>query len=660
MRRACSPLLLRIISLLLVGLSISAGSIATPPLSETTKEPERFAFIIGNAHYQLKFSSLDDLPDACREAIDFRKELLRIGWAADHIYPLITPPIAGQSTDDVVKAAICDKTGHEIQEQLTGFINEQILVNENNPYAVIFYAGHGAQNNDEFYAFGVDAQVDFDKELQLLTQYTQYEAFQRGNTPKDKGPIAVNLTRLAASVNGPEGKGLLMIVDACRDNPLLNTFLAAHSTPTSLDPRVRKRLSIAYASRPDRYDLMLSNVMVMFAGRPGEPVRSGTTLSPNWFSQYLFDYLHNPVNLKAPTATFVTTFETKAKRAQKDLSPEAQQIPQHVGSMDDTPRFCFMGCPQPLSDWPNEKVEVIPDPPIPSIRKSERSPASGRIEHVAGEARLIPAKLVLASAVAVELVPALAVRSARTVAKSTALPPQGIKFDVYYCAGDALEAERAEKARAYAAALRQAAPRDLVLDGTFIDQVRVRSYAINTNLALKQPRTGTILVLYRKSAGAQAWQDRLKAGFDRSYQDEVTYGYFRAYFCTGFQPHQKPRPLVYAQVSHASQVPQAKRYLAQVAPDLPGVKFVNGIEPVDDSHPDKVHTPNQTQLRCYAFEPCQDAEKVAAKLRPLLSQPVSVVKLPISSVAARKNPVIELWFGLNELSGWKDAVPASP
>lgn len=626
----------------------SAQSIRTAR-APITKEPERFAFIVGNARYQRANSNLDDLVDACPEAVQFRNNLLSVGWKADHIYPLVKAPAPGETADDAVQAAICDKTNSALQRQLTTFMN-LLLGNENNPYGVIYYAGHGAQSNDEFYAFGVDSNVDLRKEVELLRTYTNYEVFSQPSFPGADGETAVNLTRLAARVNGPQGKALLVIVDACRDDPVLDQFTSSRTDPGPRNAEERRRVSIGYInSRPDKYDALFRNIMIMFAGRPGQPVPSGTAKMSNWFSQHLFDYLQKSANLQAPIPLFVSNFESQAKGAQGGLPDFARQIPQHVGSMASSPVFCFKGCAQPLSVWTNEKAEVIGEAATAAPRRAERMPSvKPRDPDQAGPRRIqvgfsIPASMLL---------PASSGLRADATARSPQQPARPLNLDVFYCSGDAGEAEQKRTAREFAEATRRLAPRDYILAGTYINQIRLRSLDVNVNLAMVHPKTGTSLVLVQSESASPAWLERLASDFDRTYMDDVTKGYIRAYFCTGFSVKQKPHPLVYTQVSHRYQVPQAKQYLSLLSTALPNLKFVDGIEAVDDTHPDKTHTPDVTQVRYYTSEQTDQAEELAKLLQQQVSKPVVVVKMRALEPTARKNPVIELWFGRNETASW--------
>jgi hypothetical protein len=135
--------------------------------------------------------------------------------------------------------------------------------------------------------------------------------------------------------------------------------------------------------------------------------------------------------------------------------------------------------------------------------------------------------------------------------------------------------------------------------------------------------------------------------------DDTTKGFFRAYFCQGFSTAQQPRPLVYTQVSHSNEVQQAKQYIQDLSQALPGLKFVAGIEPVDDTHHDKSRSPDKTQVRCFTKDQCATGRTLADQLSERTGKPVLVVPVqPSPKAAVNENPVLELWFGKEETGGW--------
>jgi hypothetical protein len=519
----------------------------------------------------------------------------------------------------------------------------------------VYYAGHGVESSDDLYAFGVDANVDLKTEIDRLIAYPNYEIFSVPSSADVSGTTAVNLTRLISTINGPRGKALFMIVDACRDDPVLDYFIANRPDLAALSSGARKRLSVGYInSRPDKYDAMYRNIMVMFASRPGKPADSGTPSQPNWFSQHLFGYLQEQANQQASAPIFVSGFETEAKIVQNDLPDYARQIPQHIGSMARKPVFCFKDCPQPLSDWTNEKVEVVTNAgsgesvlrrmvgSMPGVRTPPRSGVSTR------------ARLSLTS---LNRTAASQEQTIGSQTKPVADRTRPINLDVFYCSGDEGEAGREDAARRFAETTRQRETKDSNVAGTFIDQIRLRSLDINVNLAMVHPYSGTTLVLEESDPASKAWSKRLGAGFDRVYMDSATKRYIRAYFCEGFSTKQKPRPLVYAQVSHSNQIGAAKQFVSLLSAALPNLRFLDEIEPVDDTHPGSNHTPNSTQVRYYASDQLRDAEGIATILRNNISKPVKVVRMHVTDNQLIKNPVIEIWFGRDEMGSWMAPTP---
>jgi hypothetical protein len=261
------------------------------------------------------------------------------------------------------------------------------------------------------------------------------------------------------------------------------------------------------------------------------------------------------------------------------------------------PVFCLKGCAQPLSDWPNEATELIADAGSSGLKPRRAARLEAPTTAKSGASNR--ARLLLAT---LYRTPDLEEQAASIPSQ----PARPINLDVFYCSGDADEEDRKDTARSFAEATRRAETKDSSLAGTFIDQIRLRSLDINVNLAMARPKSGTSLVLVKSEPASKAWAERLGAGFDHVYMDDVTKGYIRAYFCEGFSA-KKPRPLVYTQVSHKEQIGPAEQLMSRLSAALPNLKFIDRIEPVDDTHPDSVHTPNSTQVRYYTADQLGDA-----------------------------------------------------
>ncbi len=634
---------------------------ASPSVEPATKEPDRYAYIVGNATYK-QVGNLPDLLEACNEAVAFRQRLLELGWREDHLFPLVSP--AGSRDPDVWAAALCNRTGAELGSGLEAF-TQMIMENDNNPYAVVYYAGHGAQSNGEYYAFGVDAWVDPDAELKQLTDHPTYEVFSMPFHPGAKKPTAVNLSRIAANVGGPDvvGKALLMIVDACRDDPILDSFVASRMKDAPPpNQEAMNRLYITWLGGMNAKAADLGNVEILYAGQSGKTVGDGTITPPDWFSEHFLTYLSLEAAKRAPTAAFAADFVRMSQHWQKDLPQYAKQIPNAIGAVLSTPAFCFQGCPTSMSYWKNEKGMLISEAAGRGTTRNREARATVRARSalmttpvawpVAG-GRARTAKL-LSDSDAPESTDSQLTGSPM---ESDLLPPRPLNLDVFYCAGDEFEESRKATALAFAEEVRRSAPKSRTVHGTFLDQIRLRSFEYTTNMSMRTPRMGRSLILVRSDDASNDWMRLLNnGGFNKTYMDNVTKGYYRAYFCDNFSPKNMPRPKVYAQVLHATQVPQARAYLEQLSDGSQQFQFIKGIQAVDEivvpADKAKPDVPRDTELRCYGPTACLQASALAALMKPSLKAAVGVVELTSDDARKALSPMIEIWFGKNELAAW--------
>ena len=175
---------------------------------------KRVALVIGNSAYQ----HAEELPNPRNDAKAIAEALTRAGFEVD------------LRTD-------LDQLG--MQHALRDFG----LKAEGADAAVVFYAGHGVQVAGENYLLPIDATLERERDL-------LYEA------------LPLNL--VMGEVGQAQRLGLV-IIDACRDNPL------AEQLRRVLGP-IRSRL---VGDGMARMDNLPSNTMIAFATRPGEVAVDG-------------------------------------------------------------------------------------------------------------------------------------------------------------------------------------------------------------------------------------------------------------------------------------------------------------------------------------------------------------------------------------------------
>jgi formylglycine-generating enzyme required for sulfatase activity len=193
---------------------------------------ERVALVIGNSAYR----NAEELPNPKNDATAIAEALTRTGFEVD------------LRTD-------LDQLGMQHAMRDFGLKAEAAEV------ALVFYAGHGVQVAGENYLLPIDAALERERDL-------LYEAL----------PLNLVLGEIAQAQ-----KLGLVIVDACRDNPL------AEQLRRTLGP-IRSRL---VGDGLARMENLPSDTMIAFATRPGEVAVDGADVhSP--YAAALLEHIEEP------------------------------------------------------------------------------------------------------------------------------------------------------------------------------------------------------------------------------------------------------------------------------------------------------------------------------------------------------------------------------
>ncbi len=644
------PRLLQGLILLAAAIGFAAHAQDPGPL---TKEPERYAYVAGVTDYTAHGSSFGDLLTACDEAVRFRQSLLTLGWEASHIFPQVTTPSGQAETETNVRAAICDPTNVALAGGLKTF-SDMLLDSQDNPLGVVYLSGHGAQSNGYQYFFGSDATIDFDREL------------RRASAPHYKvlSDSGVDVLSLFSQLSGVKGKAFLIIIDACRNNAALEKYRADAARARTANPELLARLDrlsadyLAAKGPITNYNTIFSNIVVMFSTRPGKEAAGAPAGSSTEFSQTVMGLLTEDI-VSDSAAAFAEETIRRSVDNQVARPEYEKQIPERVGVMARRPVFCFKGCPQPLSVWPHEETRVIASSePSPQVfappRPAPGRPTATRLAAAPPAARLIKARYQAAPAEA-----ALPETAARV-----AIPPalRSMNIDVFYCLGDASVGDRQTEALRYAEALRRAIPVSTIINGYYLDRIRLRSFDPATNPSMARGKSGTSIWIDRNSPLERTWSARMAALYStpipvRQNLLTTTQDYISVFFC-GDLRNAQPTSTVYAQVSRRSSTSYAARLIADLKAELPALRFEPKIDAVDDRYPDKTHVPNTTVVRYYSEDQRPAVDELVAKLSARLAFPARAERL---RSAAQINPVIEIWFGLNETASWtSDPVGKNP
>jgi hypothetical protein len=202
---------------------------AVPPAAAATPAGGRIALVIGNGKYQHAVP----LPNPANDARAVAKTLGEIGF-------------------EVVQGTDLDRVSME--GRLRDFLDKASRAQ----VALLFYAGHSLQVDGRNYLVPVDAKLETASDLNFGT---------------------VDLDRILASLEDP-ARANIVILDACRDNPLARSFAA----------RTR---SAAVGAGLAAYTALGTGTLIAFSTAPGKVAADGEGANSP-FTQGLIKYLRTP------------------------------------------------------------------------------------------------------------------------------------------------------------------------------------------------------------------------------------------------------------------------------------------------------------------------------------------------------------------------------
>jgi len=238
MRKRLTTLLAVILLLSLEPICAAERGLTRNPAADTGK---RFALVIGNSHY----SQLPSLINPKNDAKDISQSLSKLGFSIDLLMDADQETIEGKIV--------------EFGRKLTA-----------GGVGLFYYAGHGIQSKGHNYLIPANAQLRSEKDL-------RYKAVDVGQV----------LSEMENANNGFN----IVILDACRNNPLASQFRSASRGLTRINaPR---------------------GTLVAFATGPGEAAEDGKGRNGT-FTKYFLEAL------KISDISIEQTFKTVLKNVDKE------------------------------------------------------------------------------------------------------------------------------------------------------------------------------------------------------------------------------------------------------------------------------------------------------------------------------------------------------
>lgn len=171
----------------LVAAALAAGSLHA-------QDTEKLALLVGNENYAAGYQ----LGNPCDDKEAVERELAYAGWRAADIF------------------GGCDLSSAQIREEIDKFSKR--YMDSDRPFGFIYIAGHGVQISENTYFFGTDADFDIKKAVERYERSHDARLFD--------GTLDIG-RELLAVISDAMGGTLVIIIDACRNNPVEQDIKAA-------------------------------------------------------------------------------------------------------------------------------------------------------------------------------------------------------------------------------------------------------------------------------------------------------------------------------------------------------------------------------------------------------------------------------------------------
>lgn len=590
---------------LLLGAALTMHLLAVLPahaqqVASKTAEPKRFALVIGNAAY-----TSDNLPP------------LGSPCSADRDATSDTKLVASAFSAARWQVELhCNLSTADLRTKINAF-NDRVLA-EPRAFGVIYYSGHGAQVGGTNYLFGVDADIDEKTEASKYAQNSDALLFGGG---------AISIDEAMLKTRGLWGKGVVVIIDACRDNPLLKAL------------RERKINTARYPAA----SLQIPNVVFAFATSAGQVAPDGGLGKTSRYASSLADAIktHSGEDIEQ-VLSFAST------KVIRDTHQD--QVPGRIGELQRPPRFCVTGCASLLSQWQSAR-DTFGDANADNPRLRSLAPRSA----VAPRVVTVRARLPQAAPEPTRLAPSDTSAPQETPAPEStpATPPtpatpaqlaRTVAVDVLYCSGADTNAPfRKQRASRIHDNLAVFKTRASPVPGLVLGELRLQALAPAANQALYRASASTIYYSQDSptlrtlaSAISQASNPPLqlatRPGSAPSYLTIVT--------CDGVDVKQQT-PTVYIQVALEQQRAGAQALRQDLQGALPAFRFANGIQYVERS-------PRKSEVRYFFPDHAVRAKELAKASATVLGHTVVTHYISGYETKLAGSTLLELWLGKTE------------
>ena len=578
---------------------------------------------------------LKDLANPCGDADLFRQTLLKANWRPEEIV-----------------FAPCNQTAPQMRELLAEFRKK--VVNSTDTIAIFYYSGHGAQFSDadtnHSFLFGVGAKLD----LAALAK-----SFH--NSPKNTSAIAteaIDLEELTGTLGLQIQNAVLIILDACRDNPLYGQIKDLENAP-------------AIAALGAQLDF--NGIVIAYSTPHGEFSGDGFK-DHSIFTGALVTQLGPSKNLDSS----LNSLRKAVDRAYRAAYPQRtkSQVPVVTGRFDGD--WCLTQCPPPIHVVTRTFTDTIPasqlangikvfytgpDLQQASFRKSVRPTITNAVA-VQQTTPALRGQADPASQGLSALTQTIYDREAKKENFNT--PAQaGMHFDVFWCDGGEGSDDREKRALDIASALGkeasalETASLPIIDSNGFqikqsISSVRLRRLSAIANTGAGFRYTNDVVVYDEKNANETEWSKVISklSGADLSHDggSANTPNYMGIFICRAHNGEKDSKTLIYLQVPKENLKPSGHLLLKGLSHVVPSVEDAGGIETRSDG-------PLSTEIRFYNQEERDSVFATAKAMEQVLGKRVKVQFIPRLANEGTAGHM-EIWLGRNDPALDKNALKA--
>jgi len=363
-------------------------------------EPQHVALVIGNVHYAPKPGievgkddlKLGELPNACADTELVASSLIQNADWAD--------------ADITTK---CDLDAGGMLGQVRKFVAK---MRSPGSVGLIYFSGHGIQVGDHNYLFGVGAHPN------AATEVREY--LTNPDAPLFPGEAIDLHADIVSQVGNVTNGALLIVVDACRDNPLAARITEALNKMGTSGYRIE-------VSAPSSSTKTVPGIKIAYSTSSGDTASDGLGAS----SPYAEAFSGHIVSGKQ-IVNILSETETAVYNDTKRRFPTHPQDPSETGHFAEPPTWCFAECPN--EEGTGKSAAAIPlSSPSPILRVGF-DPAG---EGAANTSPKAPSSLIVHNEI---IPPDQIVLPAR---KKTRHPRVSfLNVDIYWCLGGHEEDER--------------------------------------------------------------------------------------------------------------------------------------------------------------------------------------------------------------------------